>query len=267
MDFNMILIAALIVAGIGLVIGLILAIASIIMAVPVDEKVEALTEALPGANCGACGYSGCAGYAKALAEGSAKNGACAPGGNDCAKVLAEILGQEAASIERKVAVVRCMGSRDNTEDKMLYQGIKSCAAAMSIHGGVGTCSFGCMGLGDCESACPYGAISICNGVAHVDSDLCKACAMCVSVCPKNIIAIVPYKTQAIVRCSSRDKGAVAKKACKAACIGCKKCEKVCEAGAVTIENFMAYVDAQKCTGCKACVEACPQGTIKEFLPL
>ena len=66
-----ILIAVLIIAGIGLVAGLGLAIASIVMAVPKDEKAEAVLELLPGANCGACGYSGCSGYAAALAHGEA----------------------------------------------------------------------------------------------------------------------------------------------------------------------------------------------------
>lgn len=265
MDFNLILIAVLIVAGIGLIIGLILAVASAVMAVPTDEKVEALTEALPGANCGACGYSGCSGYAKALADGTAKNGACAPGGNDTAKVLAEILGQKASSVEPKVAVVHCMGILDNTQDKVNYQGVASCAAAV-LAGGKGECSYGCLGLGDCEAVCPYGAVSVCNGVAKVDVTLCKACAMCVAACPKKLISIVPLKAQAVLRCSNCDKGAVAKKACKAACIGCKKCEKTCEAGAVTVQNFKATVDPEKCTGCMACVEVCPLGTLTAFIP-
>ena len=65
---NEILLPILLVAGIGLVLGLGLAIASKVMAVPVDEKEEKITEVLPGANCGACGFSGCAGYAAALSS-------------------------------------------------------------------------------------------------------------------------------------------------------------------------------------------------------
>lgn len=266
MDFNMILIAVLIVSGVGLIIGLILAVASAVMAVPTDEKVEALTEALPGANCGACGYSGCEGYAKALAEGTAQVGACSPGGEEASKALAEILGVEADAMEKKVALVHCMGSCDNTDTKMEYQGIQSCAAAISLHGGTGACSYGCLGLGDCVAACPYDAVSVCNGVAHIDSELCKGCSLCVRACPKSIISLVTYKPQAIVHCMNTDKGAAAKKACKAACIGCKKCEKVCESAAVTVSNFKAAVYPEKCTGCNACIDACPQGTITAFLP-
>lgn len=264
MDFTMILIAVCIVAGIGLIIGLILAIASAIMAVPTDEKVEAITEALPGANCGACGYSGCSGYAKALAEGEAKLGACSPGGEECAKAIAEILGVEAGAVDRKVALVHCMGSCDNTDTKMEYQGIKSCAAAVSLHGGVGSCSYGCIGFGDCVAVCPYGAVSVCNGVARIDAERCKGCSMCVNACPKHIISFVSYKAQTVVRCSNSDKGALARKVCKSACIGCKKCEKVCESGAVTVVNFKAVVDAEKCSGCNLCVDACPQGCITQF---
>lgn len=263
MDFNMILIAVLIVAGIGLIVGLVLAVAAAVMSVPTDEKVEALTEALPGANCGACGYSGCSGYAKALASGEAKNGACSPGGDECAKKIAEILGEEARAVEKKVAVVRCMGLAENTEDKVNYQGLESCAGAMLL-GTKGMCSFGCLGLGDCALACNYEAVTVCNGVAKINTELCGGCGMCVTACPQKIIAIVPAKEQMIVRCSNCDKGAQAKKSCKVACIGCKKCEKVCEAGAVTVENFKATVDPNKCTGCGLCIEACPQGTITPF---
>ncbi len=263
MDFTLILIAVLIVAGIGLIVGLVLAIASAVMAVPVDEKVEALTEALPGANCGACGYSGCSGYASALASGEAKNGACAPGGEGCAKKIAAILGQEADAVEKKVAVVLCMGITENTEDRVNYQGIESCAGAKLL-GSKGQCGFGCLGLGDCALACNFEAITICNGVAKVDATLCGGCGLCATACPQKIISVVPAKVQAVVRCSNCDKGAQAKKACKAACIGCKKCEKVCESGAVTVTNFKATVDPKKCTGCSLCIEACPQGTITPF---
>lgn len=263
MDFTLILIAVLIVAGIGLVVGLVLAIASAVMAVPVDEKAKEIEEALPGANCGACGFSGCSGYAKALADGKAKNGACAPGGEACAKKIAEILGEESSGVEKKVATVRCMGIAENTEDKVNYQGVESCAGAKLL-GSKGLCGFGCLGFGDCALVCSFEAITVCNGVANINTFLCGGCGMCAEACPQKIISVVPAKKQAIVRCSNCDKGAQAKKACKAACIGCKKCEKVCESGAVTVVDFKATVDPDKCTGCGLCVEACPQGTITPF---
>ena len=137
----------LIVGIIGLLAGVILAVASIVMAVPKDEKAEALEEILPGANCGACGYSGCPGYAAAMAKGEAKPGLCSPGGAEVAQKCAELLGGGEVEMEYKTALVHCLGSYDNTTDKMLYDGIQSCSAAAFLMGGVTSCRFGCMGLG------------------------------------------------------------------------------------------------------------------------
>jgi len=263
---NGILFAVALVAGIGLLIGLILSIASILMAVPKDEKAEKILEALPGANCGACGFSGCSGYADALAKGKAEVGLCAPGGLACVTEISAILGVETGSIEKKVAAVHCMGSLDNTSYLAEYNGIKSCAAALRIGGGLTACSYGCMGLGDCEAVCPYDAIHVCNGVAVVDNDKCKACAMCVKECPRHIISIVPYKNSAVVRCSNKDKGAVTRKVCSAGCIGCKKCEKNCPVNAIKVTDFCASIDPSLCTGCGVCADNCPQHCISYLSP-
>ena len=262
---NEILLPVLIVAGIGLLCGLGLAIASIVMAVPKDEKAEAIEEILPGANCGACGYSGCAGYAKALSSGEAPVGLCSPGGAAVAAATAELLGVAAGEVEYKTALVHCMGSHDNTTDRMKYQGIGSCAAAVQLYGGISSCSFGCMGLGDCAAVCEYDAIKVCNGVASIDPTRCKGCSKCVQACPKHLISFVPLKPQAVVRCSNCDKGGVTRKLCKVGCIGCMKCVKACESGAVTVNQFKASVDPAKCTACGKCVEVCPQDCIRMCL--
>ena len=256
-----ILFPVLVVAGIGLLAGLGLAIASVVMAVPKDEKAEKITEMLPGANCGACGFSGCSGYAAALAKGEAKPGLCSPGGAEVAAEISEFLGLGGVSVEKKVAVVRCSGSADYTSDKMEYAGIQSCSAAVLLAGGPASCQYGCMGLGDCVNACQYGAIEICNGVAHIDPARCKGCSMCVAACPKHLITLVPYRPLAVVRCSSCDKGAQTNKVCKIGCIGCMKCEKTCESDAIHVKDFHAVVDPEKCTGCGKCAEVCPRHAI------
>lgn len=256
-----ILIPILIVAGIGLLAGIILAIASVVMAVPKDEKAEAVLEVLPGANCGACGFSGCSGYAAALSKGEAKVGLCSPGGEECAKACAEVLGVGEVAVEKKTALVHCMGSYDMTSDKMNCDGIQSCSASTFLAGGITSCRFGCMGMGDCAAVCPYDAISVCNGMASIDPAKCKGCSQCVAACPKGLISFVPLKKQAVVRCSNCDKGAQTMKVCKIGCIGCMKCVKSCEYGAVKVENFCAKVDPAKCTGCGKCVEACPRHII------
>lgn len=264
---NGILLAVLIVAGIGLIAGVGLAIASVVMAVPSDEKAEAVLAVLPGANCGACGFSGCAGYAKALAHGEAPAGLCSPGGASVSAEIARVLGVEQAAVEYKTALVHCMGTYDNTSDKMRYQGIESCAAAAQFFGGVGSCPYGCMGLGDCAAACPYGAITVCNGVASINPALCRGCSRCVKACPKHLISFVPLKDQAVVRCSNCDKGAQTRKVCKVGCIGCMRCVKTCEYGAVKVEHFHAAVDPVRCVACGKCAEVCPQHciTLADFI--
>ncbi len=254
-----------IVASIGLIAGIILSIAAVIMHVPVDEKAEALLEALPGANCGACGFSGCSGYATAMAKGEAEVGMCPPGGEECATACGVILGVSAV-IEKQTAIVHCIGSYDVTADKMDYDGIKSCSASAFLAGGISSCRFGCMGMGDCERACPYGAVVIRRGVALIDPYLCKACAKCVTACPKNLITIVPFKKQAFVRCSNCDRGAGVTKICKVGCIGCMKCVKVCEDKAITVTSFKATVDPKLCTGCGKCVDVCPRKIIDMVEP-
>lgn len=252
------------VAGIGLVLGLGLAIASKVMAVPVDEKAEAITEVLPGANCGACGYSGCAGYAAALSSGKeTATNLCGPGGGEAAKKVADIMGVAPASVLPTAAVVLCQGNKTNAQDKMVYKGVKSCRMATQLFGGAKECAYGCLGLGDCMDACEYDAIHICDGVARISPIACHSCKACVKTCPKGLIHMLPLGIpKAAVLCNNKEKGATAKKHCKAACIGCMKCVKACEYGAVTVENFNATVDTEKCVGCGKCHEACPVGCIE-----
>lgn len=256
---NPILLAVLTVGGIGLFAGLLLAVFSIVMAVPVDEKAEEITECLPGANCGSCGYSGCSGYASALSKGETTNTAlCNPGGAEVSKKIAEIMGLEAGVIKPMAAVVLCQGYDDTAEKKMNYIGVDSCRMAQQLYGGEKECIFGCLGLGDCVNVCPFDAIHICDGVARINPLACRACKKCVNTCPKKLIELLPlHETKAAVLCKNHNKGVVARKECKSACIGCMKCVKVCESGAVTVENFAAHVDYDKCTGCGKCHEACP----------
>lgn len=246
-----------IVVVIGLIAGLILSVASIVFAVPVDEKQEAVRACLPGANCGACGFSGCDGYAKALAEGSAEIGLCSPGGQDVAEECARILGKNPASVEKKVALVRCAGHNDNVSKKVEYEGVATCQAVSMMYAGDSACAYGCLGYGNCAAACPEHAITICNGLATVNTDACIGCGICAKTCPKGVIAIVPASRSHHVLCVNRDKGADTRKVCKSGCIGCKKCEKTCPAGAITVTDNHASIDYEKCTNCGQCAQVCP----------
>ena len=261
---NPIILAVIIVAILGLVLGLLLAIASIVMAVPVDEKAVAIEEVLAGANCGACGYSGCAGYAAALAAGECEDTTlCPPGGSACAKAVAEIMGVAAGDSTPMTAVVLCHGTEANAGNIMDYHGDMSCKTAAQLFGGGKASSFGCLGLGDCEAACPFDAIHVGeNGLAEVDSEKCRACKICINVCPKGVIELAPlYKHEAVVYCQNHNKGGETRKMCKVGCIGCMKCQKTCQHDAIHVENFKASVDYAKCVGCGDCATACPVGCI------
>ena len=261
---NPIILAVIIVAILGLVLGLLLAIASIVMAVPVDEKAVAIEEVLAGANCGACGYSGCAGYAAALAAGECEDTSlCSPGGSACAKAVAEIMGVAAGDSTPMTAVVLCHGTEANAGNIMDYHGDMSCKTAAQLFGGGKACSYGCLGLGDCEAACPFDAIHVGeNGLAEVDSEKCRACKICINVCPKGVIELAPlYKHEAVVYCQNHNKGGETRKMCKVGCIGCMKCQKTCQHDAIHVENFKASVDYAKCVGCGDCATACPVGCI------
>lgn len=258
---NDILIAVAIIGGIGLIGGILLAVISHFCdSGEENARLAEIRDALPGANCGACGYAGCDSYAEAVENGSAEPNLCAPGGKDAALKLSEILGVE-IELTQKVARVNCNGCTDNAETKYNYFGLQSCKAAAALGGGMKSCDFACLGLGDCQNVCEFGAISVKDGIASVNEDLCGGCGLCAKTCPKQVISIVTKKASAVVPCSNKQKGGVARKNCKVACIGCSACVRACEFGAITVENFLATVDTEKCTACGKCVAACPQKII------
>lgn len=265
MNITGILIAAALVGGVGLFIGLFLGIAGIKFYVEVDEKEEAVLSALPGNNCGGCGYAGCSGLAAAIAKGEAEVGACPVGGEPVAKKIAEIMGVEAGDSVRMVAFVKCQGDCDKAKNDYDYSGAEDCAMLSFVpNGGPKSCNQGCLGFGSCVKACPFDAIHVVNGVAVVDKEACKACGKCVAACPKQLIELIPYDAKYAVACSNTEKGPVAMKECDVACIGCTLCAKNCPAEAVTIENFNAHIDQDKCIGCGACAAKCPKKAILEL---
>lgn len=256
------LIPILIVVSIGLVAAAMLTLASKVFFVPVDETFAELRAELPGANCGACGYAGCDDYANALAEDkSVSCTLCPVGGADVAAKLAEVLGVEAGSAEREVAVVMCYGTKDAKKTIMEYEGVQTCSGAKQFYGGLSACSHGCIGLGDCQAVCPYDAIRVIDGVAQVDREACVGCGLCAKACPNSVIRISPEKNKNVVQCKSTDKGAVTRKACSNGCIGCMKCVKVCKFDAVHVENNLAFIDPIACKNCGMCSKVCPTGTI------
>lgn len=268
---NVILIAVIVLGAIGLIAALVLYFTSKKFAVKEDPRIGQVNEVLPGANCGGCGFPGCGGMAsacvKAADAGSLEGLNCPVGGQPVMEKVAAILGMKVEASAPKLAVVRCNGTCENRPRTVIYDGVKSCRIANTTCMGETACAYGCLGCGDCVNACQFDAIKMNEetGLPEVDSTKCTACGACAKACPRNIIEIRVVKGAkkmgVVVECMNKDKGAVAMKACKAACIGCQKCVKVCAFDAVHVENNLAYIDPEKCRNCRKCEQECPKKTI------
>ena len=262
MNIGAIIVATVVVAAVGLFIGIFLGGAGKKFAVETDEREIAVREALPGNNCGGCGYPGCDGLAAAIAKGEAPVNGCPVGGDPVGKIIAGIMGQEAVETVRRTAFVKCTGTCDKTTENYVYTGTGDCQMLAFVPGGgAKACAYGCLGYGSCVKACAFDAIHIIDGIAAVDREACKACGKCVDACPRHLIELIPYTQNVMVGCSSHDKGKAVTSSCETGCIGCKKCEKVCPNEAIRVDDFCAHIDYDKCTGCGACREACPRNVI------
>ncbi len=259
----------LVVSLLGALLALLLFVVAKKFHVEEDPRIDEVEKSLPGANCGGCGFAGCRGLAEALVKSDDISALyCPVGGGECMKRIAAYLGKAAAEREPQVAVVRCAGSCENRPRLNTYDGAPSCAVAAALYAGQTGCSFGCIGLGDCTLKCDFGAIKMNpeTGLPEVDDEKCTACGACVKACPKMIIELrkkAPKGRKVYVSCVNKEKGAVARKACKVACIGCSKCAKACPFDAIRVESNLAYIDSTKCKMCRKCVVECPTGAIVE----
>lgn len=268
MEVNSIVLAATSLGAMGLIFGAGLALASKKFAVVIDPRVIEVREAVPGANCGACGYPGCDGFANAVVKGIAPVNGCPVGGASVATHIAQIMGLDAGTSVKKVAKVKCEGHDENCGNRYDYDGFDSCVAANMLNGGPKKCLYGCMGLGSCVQVCPFDAIFInASGLAEVDPEKCTSCNKCVEICPKAVISLVPYEQLTIVACNNKEKGPMVKKNCSVACIACGICEKNCPHDAIHVINNLAEIDYDKCTNCMICVEKCPTKAIQGDLSL
>jgi Na+-translocating ferredoxin:NAD+ oxidoreductase RNF subunit RnfB len=250
----------LIFAGLGLLAGALLTVSSKIFEIATDKRIEEVTAALPGINCGACGFAGCADYAEAAVKGESVN-LCKPGGQEAADKIGAILERAPSKIVPQVAVVHCNGNCQLEIGKFTYKGIQSCKAADRFYSGSDSCSYGCLAFGDCVSVCPQDAIEIKDRLAKVDKIKCIGCGMCVKVCPGQLIRLRDLGKDYDVRCSSHDTGKIVRKSCKAGCIACNICEKVCPEHAITVTDNLAQINYDKCTSCGICAEKCPSKVI------
>ena len=258
-----ILFAVIALGGVGAFFGILLGLAARFFAVPTDPRMEAVREALPGANCGVCAYAGCNQYAEAIVKGAAPLDGCIPGGAMTAEALAVIMGEEVDAVEPMVAEVFCRGDRSRARDLFIYHGIEDCDYAQQYHGGFKACPDGCLGLGSCVRVCPFEALFMGpQGLPEVDQQACTGCGLCVEACPRDIIRLIPKGDQGhLVWCNSQQRGRTVSRACEVGCTGCRACVRACPQEAITMDGYLAVIDLQKCDDCGTCVEKCRFGSI------
>ena len=260
MQITTILFPALALGVIALFFGAVLGFSSMVFEVKKDKRIEKISQILPNANCGGCGYAGCSAFAEAIVNDGADASRCNLMNDEIAESVSIILDKKIDAV-KKVARVKCNATLDSCVNIANLSGDYTCFSANLLSGGAKACPYGCLGLGDCLTACKFGAITIVDNKANIDASKCTGCGACIKACPKKIIELTIKDAKTFVACSSQDKGADVNKYCKAGCIACRMCEKNCESGAISIVNNLAVIDYTKCTNCGKCKEICPKKVI------
>ena len=265
---NPILVSVLSMGLLALAFAAILAVVNRKLAVQEDPRVEAVLEALPGANCGACGFASCRDMAERIVKGDAEPGACPVGGTESARRIAEILGLGEVEVVEKVAVVHCGATSEQKVKVAEYRGVKTCSAA-NLLGGEYACSYGCLEYGDCVRACGFGAIYMADGRPKVDVERCTGCGKCAQACPRGIITLEPYDRKRgetiFVACNNPDRAPAVRRVCEVGCIGCRMCARTSDNGAFYMDGNLAKVDYGKVYesgNWDEVVEKCPRKIIR-----
>ncbi|MCB1861265.1 MAG: RnfABCDGE type electron transport complex subunit B [Chromatiaceae bacterium] len=255
--------AAVFMLCLGILLASVLAIANRKLFVYEDPRIDEVEEMLPHANCGACGKPGCRPFAEALVKGELDPALCTPNSQAMTEEIADFLGVELGDHTKRVARLACAGGVHVAYFRAEYSGMKSCRAAALVSGGGKGCTWGCLGLGDCEAVCEFNAIRMNKyGLPVVDEDLCVACNDCVEVCPKSLFSIQPVTHKLWVACKSLSEGDEAEHDCEVACTACARCVADAPEGLIQIVANLAVVDYEKNDlASNVAIERCPTGAI------
>ena len=264
---SIVLISALFAFALALVLGLALGFFREFFAVAEDPLVGQIRAVLPGANCGACGFPGCDGYAAAVAKRAAPANGCTVGGAAVTAQVAALTGVETEALTPQVAVLACQGTPERSPLKGVYTGVPTCRAAKLSTGGTKLCSWACLGFGDCLKVCQFGALSLGdNGLPRIDPAHCTGCRACVAECPQALLQVIPISRAApLTRCSNRNPlKAMVLKTCKAGCIKCELCVRVCPQHCITLDRGIPVINTANCVACGLCVAKCPTKALQGF---
>jgi Na+-translocating ferredoxin:NAD+ oxidoreductase RNF subunit RnfB len=255
--------AALVLGGVGLSFGALIAFADRKLKVWEDPRIDAVTDRLPGANCGACGFAGCRAFAEATIRGVTSPASCTVMNAEQREEVAQYLGVDVGKAVERVARLLCAGGSDVAPRKALYFGVESCAAAVAVGGGGKGCPWGCVGFADCAVACDFDAIEMGRtGLPRVIPALCTACGDCVEACPLGLFEIMPLEHRLIVQCRSLLQGEAATDLCSVACDGCGRCAVDAAPGLIEMRSGLAVVDYARIeTADISATRRCPTGAI------
>jgi Na+-translocating ferredoxin:NAD+ oxidoreductase RNF subunit RnfB len=263
MNAGLIVVSVAILGGVGLTFAALIALTHRKFKVWEDPRIDAVTDMLPGANCGACGQAGCRAFAEGVVAGSLQPAGCTVMGEDDIVSLASFLGVEAGEANKRVARLLCAGGSDVAVQQADYHGLGTCKAAAAVAGGGKACRWGCLGLADCEVSCDFDAIYMnAHGLPVVDPAKCTACGDCVEACPKDLFVLMPIEQKLIVQCKSWLEGEEIEALCRVACNACGRCAADAAPGLIEMQNGLAVVDYTKNDlADPAAIGRCPTGAI------
>lgn len=253
--------------GVTLFFAGLLSIAKAKLHVDEDPRIGEVQAVLPAANCGGCGFAGCADFARAVVEERAEVSGCPVGGPKVAEAVAAVLGVEVVKTYPYRPVVRCAAKAHQKVGRVPYDGVMSCVEA-DVVGVTQACTYGCLGFGDCVKNCEYNALHMVDGLPAVDYDKCTGCGVCVKACPRNLIEQIPFKRESmlVVACANKEPAKSVKQVCEVGCIGCKACQRMF-AELFEVKDNLAGLMYDNYTGeedLSKVIDKCPAGAMVYF---